>query len=108
VSIEEAIAARLSDLITSGESLAIGNEHGQVYDEDHRRECSAWLVAAQNAAYALIKDGAQPYRQQIDRICSKSRGYTLASTIKCNTRLRVGCRHGTEIHTLERRRTRDD
>jgi len=77
VSIEEAIAARLSELITSGESLAIGNEHGQVYDEDHRRECSAWLVAAQNAAYALINDGAQPYRQQIDRICSKNRGYTV-------------------------------
>lgn len=75
--IDATIAARLNELIASGEQLAIGDENGQVDDEDHRQECSAWLVAAQNLVYALISDGSQPYRQQIDRICSNSRGFTV-------------------------------
>jgi len=76
LSIEVAIATRLDQLIEEGEALSIGNEQGQVDDEDHRQECSAWLVSAHSLVYASISDASQPYRQQIDRICTRDRGYT--------------------------------
>ncbi len=79
--IDEKLLNRINELISSGRNLKIGNEDGQVLNENHRQMCKGWLAPSQNIVHLLIKETENPYRTAIDKICASERGYCIHESV---------------------------
>lgn len=79
--IEEKVRKKFEELITAGDRLKYGNEHGQVRGEEHRQECIGWLASAQNITHLVVSSPSNPYRTSVDKICSADRGYCVQESV---------------------------
>lgn len=72
--IEEAIKARIQQLIAASEELSRGNQHDQCVDAAQTAHCSAWITAAQNIVHTAIAAPGNPYRARADHIAYQKHG----------------------------------
>ena len=77
MAIDEAIKARIAQLIEQGLLLSVGNENGQCVEPKQLQECSAWITAAQNAIHLTCESPTAPYRQKVDRIALAHYGFAI-------------------------------
>lgn len=79
--LEDAIVARIEQLITQAQTLTVGNlEYGNV-DERQRRQCAAWLVAAVNVVHRLCETPNDVYRKHADSIMAAEHGYIVNNAV---------------------------
>ena len=79
--LEDKIKKRFDELIKTGKTLKVGNQHDQVLNEQHRQECIAWSASAQNLVHLVIKNPDNPYRASVDKSCASDRGYCAQETV---------------------------
>lgn len=81
MAIEDAIKNRITQLVTDGQRLSSGDEHGQAFDDQQLQECSAWVTATHNAIYLIVENPNSPYRQKVDRIASEDHGWQINAAV---------------------------
>jgi len=74
VTLETTIVERLNDLISEGQGLRLGSEHGQVLNQQHMQDCRGWLAAMENIVQMIIPDPNSAYRRNSEIIASTERG----------------------------------
>ena len=74
MSIEEAVAKRLQDLVKEAESLRRGNENGQTYDDDQLQKCAGWLASALNIVHILCPNDSNAFRKRAEDIAARKSG----------------------------------
>jgi hypothetical protein len=77
MSIEQAVVARLSQLVAESASLSRGNANDQCVDGQQQAACSAWITAAQNIVHIVMHQAAAPYRRKVDRIAEAPHGFMI-------------------------------
>ena len=79
--LEERIENKFKELIAEGNRLKIGNEYGQVRNDEHAHNCKGWLVSAQNLVHLVVSNPKNPYQASIDSICLQDRGYCIHESV---------------------------
>lgn len=79
--LEERIEQKFNTLITEGEHLKHGDEHGQILNEDHSYSCKRWLTSAQNLVHLVISNPNNPYQASVDKICNTERGFCIQESV---------------------------
>jgi len=77
MTVNEKITEKITNLISSGKQLRMGNQHDQVTGHDHLNECKGWLTSANNIVHLIINNPSNPYRADVDKICSNDGGYSI-------------------------------
>ena len=75
--IEDAVRSRVVQLIQEGKTLAQADPSGRLISQEQAHQCSAWLVAAQNAVHQICEITNSPYRVKVDLIAGGSYGYAV-------------------------------
>ena len=75
--IDDAVRARLNELLQQGSSLGADRGEEGTLPPNQRQLCSAWLTAAQNLVHLICPDPQAPYRLKADNIANKNHGYTI-------------------------------
>ena len=81
MALEERIRNKFGELITSSATLKIGNRHRQILNDQHSHDCKAWLASAQNLAHLILGTSSNPYKTNIDKICSTDRGLRIHDSV---------------------------
>jgi|ERR1019366_5402323 hypothetical protein len=81
MTIEEAVAIRLNDLIKEAESLRRGDQNGQANDEEQIQRCSGWLVSALNIVQILCPNESNAFRKRAERIAKRSSGWAINNDV---------------------------
>lgn len=77
VTIEDAVLARINELIAESQTLRQGKEHGQVRSEAQAQQCKGWIAAALNAVQLVIPDPNSGYRKIAEELASQEWGYVI-------------------------------
>jgi hypothetical protein len=77
MSIEEAVAKRLQDLIDEAESLRQGDESGSAYDDEQRHQCAGWLTSALNLVQILCPNELNAFRKRAEEIAARKSGWVI-------------------------------
>ena len=77
MTIEAALAKRLSMLVAEAQDLRVGDENGVVRSDDHLAQCSGWMAAALNVAQLACPNPKSAYWLKAHGIAEKEYGYTL-------------------------------
>jgi hypothetical protein len=81
VSIEEAIRERIERLLSQSAALSASNQHGQAVSSQQCRECSGWLVSAQNAIHLVCESASSAYRIKVDALIAKDHGWVINEAV---------------------------
>jgi len=79
--IEKKVREKFEELISSGNELKCGREHGYVHNEEHSQRCVEWLASAQNIVHLVIGNNDNPYKKLVDM---RNRG-----TVLCFTKITI-------------------
>lgn len=77
MSIEEAVAKRLQELVKEAESLRGGDESGQAYDDEQIQKCAGWLVSSLNIVQLLCPTDSSAYRKRAEDIAGRQSGWSV-------------------------------
>lgn len=80
MALEQKIRRKLEELITSSETLKIGNRYGQILGPEQGHSCRGWLASAQNLVH-LVLDASNPYKTNVDKICSYDHGLVIHRSV---------------------------
>lgn len=81
MTIEEAVAKRLRDLVNEAESLRLGSERGQVYDEEQLQRCAGWLASALNIVQILCPNESNAFRKRAEEIAARKSGWVVHADV---------------------------
>lgn len=81
MSIEEAVAKRLQDLIDEAESLRRGDENGYVYDDEQIHQCAGWLTSALNIVQILCPNETNAFRKRAEEIAARKSRLVINSDV---------------------------
>ncbi|MGB7650131.1 MAG: hypothetical protein WBL62_02900 [Gallionella sp.] len=81
MSIEEAVAKRLQDLIDEAESLRRGDENGQAFDDEQMHQCAGWLPSALNIVQILCPNESNAFRKRAEEIAARKSGWVINSDV---------------------------
>ena len=79
--LEEKIRNKFNELIASSATLKHGNSVGQTLGAQHKQDCEAWLISAQNLAHLVLDTSSNPYKIKIDKICSADHGLLIPQDV---------------------------
>jgi len=77
VTIEDAVLARINELIAESQTLRQGAEHGGVRSEAQAQQCKGWIAAALNAVQLVIPDPNSGYRKIAEELASRKWAYVI-------------------------------
>lgn len=77
MAIEDAVVARITELIAEAQSLRQGTEHGQVRSEAQAQQCKGWIAAALNVVQLVIADPDSGYRKIAEELAARKWGYVI-------------------------------
>jgi len=77
VTVEDAVVARIHELIAESQTLRQGNEHGQVRSEAQAQQCKGWIAAALNSVQLVITDSNSGYRKIAEELALRKWGYVV-------------------------------
>ena len=81
MALEERIRNKFDELISLSATLKLGDEHGQILNDQHSQACKAWLASAHNLAHWVLASSSNPYKTAIDKICSTARGLRIHDSV---------------------------
>ena len=77
MTIEAALAKRLSMLVEEAKPLRVGDSQGGVRSDEHLAQCSGWMAAAINVVQLACPNPTSAYWMKAHAIATKEYGYTL-------------------------------
>ena len=81
MALEERIRNKFDELISLSATLKLGDEHGQILNDQHSQACKAWLASVHNLAHWVLASSSNPYKTAIDKICSTARGLRIHDSV---------------------------
>lgn len=77
MTIEDAVVARINELIAESQTLRQGAEHRQVRSQAQAQQCKGWIAAALNAVQLVIPGPDSGYRKIAEELASRNWGYAI-------------------------------
>src|SRR5438105_4278810 len=75
MSIEDAVKARLKDLLFESRNLVRADSEGMAVTDEQRHERSAWLASAQHLVHLICLAVKTPYLARANTIAEKEHGW---------------------------------
>jgi hypothetical protein len=77
MTIEEAVAKRLQELVRDSQALSRADEHGQASSDEQLQACSGWLAAGLNIVQILCPNESNAYRMRAEKIAARDSGWII-------------------------------